>query len=55
MKDCKQRNGDQIFLFGKVILARAKKGMIGAETEGVKKKKKQIKNVQTRGAQTLGP
>ena len=40
MKDCKQRNGDQIFLFGKVILARAKKGMIGAETEGVKKKRK---------------
>ena len=55
MKECKQRNGDQIFLFGKVILAKAKKGMIGAESEGAKKKNKNIKNVQTRGAQTFGP
>ena len=46
MKDRKQRNGDQIFLLGKVILARAKKGKIGAETEGAKKKKKETKIVQ---------
>ena len=44
MKDRKQRNGDQIFLLGKVILARAKKVKIGAETEGAKKKKKRNKN-----------
>ena len=55
MKDRKQRNGDQIFLLGKVILARAKKGKIGAETEGAKKKKKKQKLCKTRGAQTFGP
>lgn len=56
MKDRKQRNGDQIFLLGKVILARAKKGKIGAETEGAKKKKKKKQKLcKTRGAQTFGP